>query len=180
MNILTELHRADGVNINGLTAHRIAVRAVILRGRKLLMVYSSNVGDYKFPGGGVNVSESHEHALARELSEECGATLLSVNGELGAIIEYDHAKEDDFDTFKMTSYYYLCSVGDDFSGQTLDDYEYDLGFQPLWIDIKDAVEANKRLLSLKEPPEWLKREIFALEYIQRTIIDTPTQPIPKG
>ena len=33
-----------------------AVRAVILRGLELLMVYSSNVGDYKFPGGGVKYS----------------------------------------------------------------------------------------------------------------------------
>lgn len=171
MNILTEIHRSDGVNIKGKVVHRTAVRAVVLRGRKLLMVYSSNVGDYKFPGGGVEAGESHNHALARELLEECGSTLLSVDGEMGAIIEYDHAVEEDLDVFKMTSYYYFCQVGDGFTAQVLDDYEYDLGFQPLWIDIKDAVEANKRLLSLKEPPEWLKREIFALEHIQRTVIE---------
>lgn len=171
MNILTEIHRSDGVNIKGKVVHRTAVRAVVLRGRELLMVYSSNVGDYKFPGGGVDVAETHEHALARELLEECGATLRSVDGELGAIIEYDHAAEDDFDVFKMTSFYYFCRVGNGFTAQTLEGYEHDLGFQPVWIDIKDAVEANKRLLSLKEPPEWLKREIFALEHIQRTVIE---------
>lgn len=171
MNILTEIHRSDGVNINGKAVYRTAVRAVILRGRKLLMVYSSNVGDYKFPGGGMDVDETHDHALARELLEECGATLVGIDGELGAIIEYDHAEEDDYDVFKMTSYYYFCQVKDGFAVQMLDDYEYDLGFQPVWMDIKDAIEANKRLLSLKEPPEWLKREIFALEHIQRRVIE---------
>jgi len=169
MKILTEIRRADGIHIKGRTVHRTAVRAVILRNQKLLMVYSSNVGDYKFPGGGMDAGESHEHALARELMEECGATLRSVDGELGAIIEYDHAKEAEFDVFEMTSYYYFCQVEDGFVGQTLDDYERDLGFQPLWIDIKDAIEVNRGLLCSKEPPAWLRREIFALETIQRIV-----------
>ena len=76
MQILTEIHRAEGINTYGKTVHRTAVRAVILRGPELLMVYSSNVGDYKFPGGGVDIGETHQQALARELLEECGASLL--------------------------------------------------------------------------------------------------------
>jgi len=171
MNILTEIYRSDDVNFNGKIDPRDAVRAVILRGQNLLMVYSSKVGDYKFPGGGVNVGETHEHALAREVLEECGATLLGVDGEMGVIIEYDHAKESDFDVFKMTSSYYYCQVGDGFLSQTLDEYEHALGFQPVWINIREAIEANKSLLSLNKPPKWLRREIFALDYIKRTIID---------
>ena len=86
MQILTEIHRAEGINIHGRAILRTAARAVILRGSELLMVYSSNVGDYKFPGGGVDIGETHQQALARELLEECGASLLSVDGELGAEI----------------------------------------------------------------------------------------------
>jgi 8-oxo-dGTP pyrophosphatase MutT (NUDIX family) len=156
MNILTEIYRSDDVNFNGKIDPRDAVRAVILRGQNLLMVYSSKVGDYKFPGGGVNVGETHEHALAREVLEECGATLLGVDGEMGVIIEYD---------------YYYCRVGDGFLSQTLDEYEHALGFQPVWINVREAIEANKSLLSLNKPPKWLRREIFALDYIKRTIID---------
>ena len=59
MQPLTEIHRAKGIDIRGKEVHRQAVRAVILRGRELLMVNSANVGDYKFPGGGVNKGESH-------------------------------------------------------------------------------------------------------------------------
>jgi 8-oxo-dGTP pyrophosphatase MutT (NUDIX family) len=169
MKILTEIHRSDGINMAGKTVHRIAVRAVILRGRELLMVYSANVGDYKFPGGGVGRGESHEQALARELYEECGAFMLGVEGELGAVIEYDFAEEKDFDVFKMTSHYYFCRVGDGFGSQKLDDYERDLGFKPIWMDVDKAISANCVLLDLQTPPEWLQREIFVLEYISKLI-----------
>jgi 8-oxo-dGTP pyrophosphatase MutT (NUDIX family) len=169
MKILTEIHRSNGVNIAGKTVHRTAVRAVILRGCELLMVYSTNVCDYKFPGGGVNDGESHEQALARELREECGASLLGVDGELGAVIEYDLAEEPEYDVFKMTSHYYFCRAGDGFGAQSLDDYERDLGFKPLWVDIKDAISTNRSLLDASTPPDWLRREIFVLEHISQTI-----------
>jgi 8-oxo-dGTP pyrophosphatase MutT (NUDIX family) len=169
MQVLTEIHRNKGINIQGRTIHRTAVRAVILSGRDLLMVYSVNVGDYKFPGGGVDVGESHERALARELREECGASLLSVDGELGSVTEYNFAKEKDFDVFKMTSHYYFCQVGDGFGAQKLDDYEKELGFKPVWIDIDHAISTNRALLNSDNIPEWLRREIFVLEHIKETM-----------
>ena len=166
MNILAEIHRRPGVNIQGKTIYRTAVRAVIQRGRDLLMVYSANVGDYKFPGGGVDSGELHEQALARELREECGASLLSVDGEVGAVIEYNIAEEKDFDVFKMTSHYYFCQAGDGFGAQKLDEYERNLGFKPVWVNIEEAISTNKSLLNSDKIPEWLKREIFVLEYIR--------------
>jgi 8-oxo-dGTP diphosphatase len=171
MNILTEIHRSNGININGKTIHRTAVRAVILRGHELLMAYSANVGDYKFPGGGMEEGESHKQALARELLEECGASLHSVDGELGAVIEYNFAKEIDFDVFKMTSHYYFCQVEDGFGAQKLDGYEKDLGFKPVWVDIDDAISTNSLLLDSQTSPYWLRRETFILEHIKR-MIDT--------
>ena len=169
MNILTEIHRAEGINTHGKTVHRTAVRAVILRGPELLMVYSSNVGDYKFPGGGVDIGETHQQALARELLEECGASLLSVNGELGAVVEYNFAEEKEYDVFKMTSYYYFCQIREEFGSQKLDGYEKELGFQPLWINIDKAILLNRSLLETDEIPYWLRREIFMLEYLKRSI-----------
>ena len=126
------------------------------------------MGDYKFPGGGVDVGETHAQALARELLEECGASLLSVDDEIGAIVEYNLPMEKDFDVFKMTSYYYSCQVKDGFGTQKLDGYEAELCFQPMWIDIDKAIEANK---SLSTPSiEWLRREIFALEYLKQNVL----------
>ena len=169
MNILTEIHRAEGINTHGKTVHRTAVRAVILRGPELLMVYSSNVGDYKFPGGGVDIGETHQQALARELLEECGASLLSVDGEFGAIVEYNFAEEKEYDVFKMTSYYYFCQIREEFVSQKLDGYEKELGFQPVWINIDAAILANLSLLDINEIPQWLRREIFILEHLKHSM-----------
>jgi 8-oxo-dGTP pyrophosphatase MutT (NUDIX family) len=166
MPILTTIHRADGIDVHGKTVSRTAVRGVILRGRDLLMIHSATVGDYKFPGGGVNEGESHAQALAREIQEECGAVLTHIGREIGAVVEYNFAVEDEFDTFKMTSHYYLCGVQDDLGPQHLDDYERDLGFEPVWMPIDEALRSNRSLLESTSPPEWLRREIFMLEYLQ--------------
>ncbi len=164
--ILATLHRADGINIHGKTVHRTAVRAVIQRGENLLMILSANVGDYKFPGGGVDAGETHEQALRREVREECGAELSHIGEEIGSVVEYNHAQDDSFDTFKMTSHYYRCEVMDGFGAQKLDGYERDLGFTPAWIEIDDAIRINKSALASVNAPGWLRREIFVLEYLR--------------
>jgi 8-oxo-dGTP pyrophosphatase MutT (NUDIX family) len=169
MNILTEIHRSPGINLKGKTVHRTAVRGVIIHDKNLLMIYSSNVGDYKFPGGGVNEEETHAQALRREIQEECGMCVERIGSEIGAVIEYNAAMESDYDVFKMTSHYYLCDVGDGCGSQTLDDYEQELGFQPVWIGIEAAIQGNKSLLHSDKTPEWLKREIFVLEYLQQNM-----------
>jgi len=171
MNILTEIHRRAGINAKGKTIYRTAVRGVILRGTNLLMIHSSNVGDYKFPGGGVDEGETHAQALSREIQEECGTFLTQLGREIGAVIEYSIPMENDYDVFKMTSHYYQCDVEDGFGAQKLDGYEKDLGFKPVWIDIENAVQINKALLHSDNAPEWLRREIFVLEYIQQNLLD---------
>jgi 8-oxo-dGTP pyrophosphatase MutT (NUDIX family) len=171
MHILAEIHRHAGINIQGRTTYRTAVRAVILRGTNLLMIYSSAVGDYKFPGGGVVNGESHEQALCREVQEECGMLIADLGSEIGAVIEYDNPSEEEYDVFKMTSHYYRCGVEDGFGAQSLDDYERDLGFKPIWISVEDAIQSNKALLHSEQKPEWLEREIFLLEYLRRQLLN---------
>lgn len=172
MRILTEIHRSPGINKKGKTVYRTAVRGVILRGRNLLMIYSSNVGDYKFPGGGIGDGETHIQALRREIQEECGMCVAGIGSEIGAVTEYNIATEHDYSVFKMTSYYYWCEVADGFGIQKLDDYERELGFKPVWIDVDKAIQLNKALLSSDKTPEWLRREIFVLEYIQNKSLPT--------
>lgn len=170
MNILTEIHRQEGVDTAGSTIHRTAIRGVVLRGRELLMVYSSAVGDFKFPGGGLRDGETHEHALSREIREECGMLLSRFGQEIGAVIEYNFPQELDYDVFKMTSHYYECEADEGPGVQDLEEYEERLGFLPVWIDIEQAIRQNKTLLDSPQAPEWLRREIFMLEYILRHIV----------
>jgi 8-oxo-dGTP pyrophosphatase MutT (NUDIX family) len=165
MNVLAEIYRPPQADPSGRTVSRTAVRAIILRGRDLLLVRVAMDG-YKFPGGGVDEGESQAEALRREILEECGATLIRIGDEVGAVVEYKFAFDEGFDTFKMTSCYFLCDVADDLGPQNLDAYEADLGFEPCWVSIDEALRENHSLLEAESAPDWLKREVFVLEYLQ--------------
>ena len=142
MKLLREIFRQSGLNIGGKTIHRDAVRGIIIRQGELLMIYSPKNGDYKFPGGGVDCGETYENALIREIQEECGATVVHIEGAFGKVVEYDNEIEHAYDVFKMTSRYYVCHVNSEFNGQNLDDYEEALGFEPedlrYFFDATDA------------------------------------------
>ena len=168
MQILTKIFRDPGINIHGKTDHRAAVRAVVIRGENLLMIYSPVNSDYKFPGGGVDESENHEVALKREVTEECGMNLTRIFEGIGHIVEYAIPMKTGFDVFRMTSSYYLCEVDSKVEKQRLDLYEEELGFQPVWIHIDAAIQNNKTVLGskTKRPPEWTAREVFMLEYLR--------------
>jgi len=172
MQILTEIFRNPGVDIHGKTDHRAAVRAVVIRERELLMVYSPVNGDYKFPGGGVEKNEKPEFALRREVEEECGMNLTRILEDIGCVVEYAIPMKTEFDVFKMTSSYYLCEIDSAVKAQRLDAYEKDLGFQPIWVDIDIATQTNKAILrtKTKRPPQWTAREVFMLEYIQKNLL----------
>ena len=174
MKILKEIFRDQGLDLNGRMEYRSAIRAVAIRGRTLLMVYSPVNGDYKFPGGGVKKKEKLEHALKREIQEECGMNLIRILQDTGCIIDYAISKKRNFDVFKMTSCYYLCEVDLTIFRQRLDSYEEKLGFQAVWIDIETAIETNKAVLSdkTKQPPLWTAREVFMLEYLKGNFLDS--------
>ncbi len=171
MQLLTQIFHKPDLSLNGKTVTRDAVRAIVLHGDQVLMVYSRLNGDYKFPGGGVKRDEAHATALQREVLEECGARLITILGEFGRVEEYDLAQEDEFDLFRMNSYYYLCEVEDGFGAQNLDDYEHEYGFTPEWVSLEHAIAVNSALLENLPTniQRWVRRELFVLEQIQERI-----------
>ncbi len=173
MQLLTQIFHKPNLLLNGKTITREAVRAIILKGDQVLMIYSTLNGDYKFPGGGVKRDEAHKTALQRELLEECGANMIRIISEFGRVEEYDLAKESDFDLFRMTSYYYLCEVEEKFCAQNLDDYELDYGFTPKWVSIDQAIDKNHSLLlhPTENLQRWVKREYYVLKKIKEKIFN---------
>lgn len=161
------IHHSRNLNINGKGFHRKAVRGVVTMDSRILLVHSKINGDYKFPGGGIEESESHEAALCREVSEECGLELESVDRCIGTIIEYDRPKKAELDYFRMDSFYYCCSViSPEFGPLHLDRYEEELGFEPVWISVDEAILNNRRLLdSGIGHPRWTVRDTFFLEFL---------------
>ncbi|MBK7454131.1 MAG: hypothetical protein IPJ46_10585 [Anaerolineales bacterium] len=134
------------------------------------MVYSSNVGDYKFPGGGgcgrVRITSRHWRV---NCWKNAAHSLLSVDGEFGAVVEYKFAEEKGVRCFKMTSYYYFCQIREEFGLAEIDEYEKTWAFKLLWINIDEAILLNRSLLETDEIPQWLHREIFILEHLKHSM-----------
>ena len=56
---------------------RRAVRAIVFKGNDLLVIKRNKFGTqyYTLPGGAINMGESSDHALGREMAEETGIQL---------------------------------------------------------------------------------------------------------
>lgn len=172
MRLLAEIDRTPGIPHTGRTVTREAVRAIILEGSQLLMIHSTCDGDYKFPGGGIKKGESHFSAMLREVNEESGAHIRHLRGEFGIVVEYDRPIEKRYDLFKMTSYYYRVDIEPKFGIQHLDNYEYELGFTPEWILVKEAIAINQSLMreQASHVQRWVHRETAVLEVIKNELL----------
>lgn len=149
---------------------RRAVRAIIFRDGKILMVHT-NRGDYKFPGGGVKKKESFEEALRREVTEETGYMVDAVGRRLGTIIQRNKNQFDTDGLFEMISYYYFCTVTEELMSQHLDKYEEDQEFEPVWVNLDEVIRQNEEILSSKVRPinNWVYRETLALKRIRECV-----------
>ncbi|HMQ95808.1 MAG TPA: NUDIX domain-containing protein [Candidatus Saccharibacteria bacterium] len=118
---------------------RRAARAVLRNesGQIALMRFSTT-GSYKLPGGGIDEGESVEAALAREIREETGYTISSMQ-PLG-IIEEDRY----FCGMHQTSYCFS-ALTDAFVGTELTDKELARGMELAWFgSIDQAIAAVQR------------------------------------
>ena len=167
MRILREIYRRPGDYTRGRVNMREAVRAVVRRDGLILLVHSEKNGDYKFPGGRVEAGETHPAALARELAEECGVRLATVESGYGRVLEFDRAFEPGSDIFQMISYYYLCQITTEQNPPQLEPYERELGFHPEWVTLAAAIAANQQVLARTVPkaPTWTQRETFVLVHL---------------
>lgn len=146
---------------------RQAVRAVIFRDHKILMIRSDK-GGYKLPGGGIEAGESHEKALLRELLEETGYTGSLVKKRIGIVTErYPDAFEADT-YFQMFSYYYQCDlVHFEQAPLMLSAQEREQNFLPVWVHLDEAIRSNKELLLQNKANRWIQRENYVLEELNK-------------
>jgi 8-oxo-dGTP pyrophosphatase MutT (NUDIX family) len=146
---------------------RHAVRAVVRRGEHLLMVRSTVAGDYKFPGGGIEAGESPAEALTREVREECGVAVVHLAGTPTIVVEERRPGLEAGVILSMRSSYHECVVDHDHDHpRDLDPYEADLGFEPAWVTVDDAVRGNEEVLAHGCAQPWVARELAVLRVLR--------------
>ncbi len=146
--------------------YRNAVRAIIMRGNKVLLVYSEKAKEYKFPGGGIEQDEPKDVALRREVQEEVGHLIKSVNEGLGYTDQIYNDIYDENIYFYQRSYYYFCEVKDEYVGMKLSGYEIALRFKPAWVTLDEAIEVNETKIRENNEFPWTERETYILKLLK--------------
>lgn len=97
---------------------RTAVRGIIKKGRKYLLIHSK-YGDHKFPGGGMEQGETLEQTLLREVQEETGY-LVKKESVSDGILVHEKRKGNPDDLLVMDSYYFFCDVDETIGERNLE------------------------------------------------------------
>ena len=135
------------------TKIREACRGVIIQNDKILLTYEVNTDQWFIPGGGLENGESIEECCVRELAEETGY-VVDTKEQYLTINEY-------YDEWLFVSHYYIC----DLVGETqrkLTERELEVGLEPRWIDLNEAVEIFSKHQDYAENE--MKRGAYLREY----------------
>ncbi|RJG40306.1 NUDIX domain-containing protein [Motilimonas pumila] len=166
MRLLRSTVHPDVAAEHGKILKRIAARAIVLKGQKILLMYTQRYQDYTLPGGGLDSSESPQQGLCRELMEETGATGIRNIQAFGMYEEYRPWYKPDHDTLHMLSYCYTCEIDDTLGAAKLEDYEVNNGMSAVWVDIHQAIAHNQATIaSSNKKGLSVERETFLLQQI---------------
>jgi len=152
---------------------RIATRAIVLKGDKILLLYTERYDDYTLPGGGVDAGEDLLCGFKRELREETGAKNIRNINEFGLYEEVRPWYKDNFDMMKMKSYCFSCEIDEQLGTTNFEDYEIKNGMQVVWLSIIDAIQHNEKTIAESGKKGMsVERELYLLKLIQKELISS--------
>lgn len=145
MRVLFDIDK-NNYDPDGTRGYRPSCMGIIVRGGRLVMIYSSKKGYYMFPGGGIMRRESLDETLFREINIGTGLEI-----ERASISEYGSVriieKGDYEDIFINETFYYFCSVIGEFTEHEIDDYGSEECFVLKFVTAADAIAANEKYIA---------------------------------
>lgn len=106
-------------------------------------------GEYKFPGGRMDVGETQIETLIREVKEEVGLTVKENTVKyVGFAREIRKGKHEDI--FEWISYYYECEVSDEKVEPQLDAYETKYAYRLEWVSMETALANNLKITGIND------------------------------
>lgn len=150
---------------------RKSSRAIVIKDREILLLYTGRYDDFSLPGGGVYDHESWEQGLVRELNEETGAVDITIESEFGIYEEFRPWYKKDFDIQHIISYCYVCSIGPTLESPKLEENEIRNGSEPMWMNIDNAIAHNEKAVNASQAGMSIHRELFLLKLIKDELID---------
>lgn len=137
---------------------RPSVYGVIIRGNNILL--SKQFDGYDFPGGGIELGETLDEALQREVWEETGLTVK--RGEL-VHLQTDFFKPPFNNKYKHTILmYFLCNrIKGIVSTNNFDEHEKKYAEKAEWIPIKNV--AKLKFVNPVDSPALIKQAIKRLK-----------------
>ena len=133
---------------------RAGSRAVILRGKDILLSYESNTDVWMSPGGGQEEGGTPGACCVREAEEETGCIVRPMEHFL-TLNEY-------YEEYRYITDYFSCEVAG--QGHThLTEAETRRGLTPVWLPLQEAIALFSRYQDYADTFEE-KRGIYLREY----------------
>ena len=147
---------------------RPSARGIIINDDRIALVYSKKEKYYKFPGGGIKENEDMKAALIREVREEVGLIVIPDSiREFGSVMRRQKSNYSSNTIFEQENFYFFCHTKNQFLEQELDDYEKEAEFSLRFVDIDDAIKANRDYHSDDFFNEiMIKREMKVLQLVK--------------
>ncbi len=150
LRILDQKNYTDDMPI----IERYSVRGIIVRDGRIAMQQGGE-GQYKILGGGMDVGETIEQTLIREVREESG--LIVIPDSIIEIGEIEEKRQDRFEHEKIYhchSLFFFCDAREEMTETSMTLSEMEKGFHLEWATPEEIISGNQRFVD--QP--WIDRD----------------------